>query len=470
VKRLIPLLLVGGCATVAPAPEPDTLVPVGHVAPEVAPPGLQKHGPGLRAVLASDPALEPLLAAARAASPDLETAAARVLQARAGLRAARAQLAPTIDASASATRRRQSQEQFGPDAPPGLVLPTLTFYEPGLVAGWEIDLFGRLAANRKAAAARLSAADADAQGVRLTLETDIARGLVAVRSLEGRIAAATEAVAAARKLDHLARVRAEAGLVTGLDSATTAADVAQAQAALPPLAADRAARVAALSRLTGLSIARVAETIGHGAPLPAPQWVIPDVPSDLLKRRPDIRAAAAQLTAADADVAAALAARYPRLTLTGSLGWLSTTIAGLFTGDALATTLGGTLSAPLLDFGRTAAEVDRSRAVVAEATALYRASVLRALAEVETELAAARGAQVQADELARAVGALETATRLSEAQYRGGLTDARTVSEASRRLADARDRWIISRAQAIDAALRLELATGGPLAPATGSS
>jgi NodT family efflux transporter outer membrane factor (OMF) lipoprotein len=421
-------------------------------------------------MLAGDPALEPLLAAARGASPDLETAAARVLQARAGLRAARAQSAPTIDANASATRRRQSQEQFGPNAPPGLVLPTLTFYEPALVAGWEVDLFGRLAANRKAAAARLSAADADAQGVRLTLETDIARGLVTVRSLDGRIAAATDAVAAARALDHLARVRADAGLVTGLDPATTAADIAQAESALPPLVADRTARIAALSRLTGLSIARVAEMVGRDGPLPgASPWSLPDIPSDLLKRRPDIRAAAAQLTAADADVAASLAARYPRLTLTGSLGWLSTTIAGLFTGDALSAALGGTLSAPLLDFGRTAAEVDRSRAVVAEAAALYRASVLQALAEVETELAAARGAQAQADELARAVDALKTASRLSEAQYRGGLTDARTVSEATRRLADATDRWIASRGQAIDAALRLELATGGPLVPATAS-
>jgi NodT family efflux transporter outer membrane factor (OMF) lipoprotein len=418
----------------------------------------------MRAVLARDPALEPLLAAARTGSPDLETAAARVLQARAGLRAARAQMAPTVDASASATRRRQSQEQFGPDAPPGLVLPTLTFFEPSLVAGWEIDLFGRLSASRRAAAARLSAAGADADAVRLTLETDVARGLVAVRALDGRIAAASDAIAAARALDHLARVRAEAGLVTGLDSATTGADVAQAEAALPPLVAERAARIAALSRLTGLSSGRVSETVGHGVALPAASaWALPDIPSDLLKRRPDIRSSAARLTAADADVAAALAARYPRLTLTGSLGWLATTIANLFTGDALAATLGGTVSAPLLDFGRTAAEVDRSRATVAEAAALYRGAVLLALADVETELAAARGAQAQSVQLALSVKSLQTATRLAESQYRGGLTDARAVSEATRRLADAKDRRIAADAQAIDAALRLELAAGGPL-------
>jgi NodT family efflux transporter outer membrane factor (OMF) lipoprotein len=464
VRQLVPLLLLAGCATVPPQPAPETLVPAGHAAPEVAP----SAGPGLRAALAQDPALEPLLVAARAGSPDLETAAARVLQARAGLRAAGAQLAPSVDASVSATRRRQSQEQFGPNAPPGLILPTLSFYEPSLTVGWEIDLFGRLAASRKAAAARLSAAGADAEAVRLTLETDIARSVVAVRSLDGRIKAANEAVAAARSLDHLARVRAEAGLVTGLDPATTAADVAQAEAALPPLQADRTARIASLSRLTGLSTARVAEILGRDVSLPsASAWSLPDIPSGLLQRRPDIRSAQAQLHAADADVAAALAARYPRLTLTGSLGWLSTTIANLFTGDALAATLGGTLSAPLLDFGRTAAEVDRSRAVVAEAAGLYRGAVLQALAEVETELAAARAARAQAADLARTAAALETARRLSDSQYRGGLTDARAVSEAARRLADARDRQIAAEGQALEAALRLEQATGGPVVQAT---
>lgn len=459
-KRLLPLLLLGGCATVAPTPQPETLVPAGHVAPVVLP----SAGPGLRTVLAADPALEPLLAAARTGSPDLETAAARVLQARAGLRAARAGLAPALDANASVTRRRQSQEQFGPNAPPGLILPTLTFFEPGLVAGWEVDLFGRLAASRKAAAARLTAAGADAQAIRLTLETDIARELVAIRSVDGRAAAAGEARDSARVLDRLARVRAEAGLTTGLDPATTSADVAQAEAALLPLAADRTARLAALSRLTGLSVARVAELVGADVALPSQSlWSIPDIPADLLKRRPDIRGAAAQLQAADADVAAALAARFPRLTLTGGLGWLSTAVASLFTGDSLAASLGGTLAAPILDFGRTAAEVDRSRAGVAEASALYRAAVLRALAEVETELSAAHAARAEAARLAQTAEALETARRISESQYRGGLTDARAVSEAARRLADARDRRIAAEARAIDAALRLERASGGPL-------
>lgn len=465
-KRLIPLLLLGGCATVAPTPAPETLVPVGHVAPAVP----AATGPGLRAVLADDPALAPLLAAAREGSPDLQTAAARVVQARAGLKSAGAQSLPQVNATVSATQQRQSLEQFGFDAPPGLIPRERTVYQPGVEASWELDLFGRLAAGRTAARARLDAATADAEATRLTLETEIARNLVAVRTIDARLAAAEDARTAARSLDRLARVRAEAGLATGLDTATTAADVGQADAAIPPLQADRTARLAALSRLTGLSVARVAGLVSAPAPLPNDGWAIPDIPSDLLQRRPDVRSAELRLRAADADVAQALAARFPRLTLTGSLGWLSETIAGLFTGDSFTATLGGTLAGPLLDFGRTAAEVSRSKGAAAEAAALYRAAVLDALADVETELGAARGAQAQAVELGRTASALEAARRLAESQYRGGLVDARTVSEAARRLADARDRRITADGQAIDAALRLELAAGGPLVNPTGAA
>jgi NodT family efflux transporter outer membrane factor (OMF) lipoprotein len=465
-KRLLPLLLLGGCATVAPTPLPQSLVPAGHVSP-VAPP---TQGPTLQSVLAADPALAHLLAAARAGSPDLETAAARVLQARAGLKSARAQSLPQIDANVSANQQRQSLEQFGFDAPPGLIPRERSVFQPSIEASWELDLFGRLAAGRTAAAARLDAATADAEAIRLSLETEIARNLLAVRALDARQQAASEARDSALALDRLARVRAKAGLATGLDTATTQADVSQAEAALPPLRADRTARIAALSRLTGLSVAGVAQLVAAPAPLPAADaWHIPDIPSDLLQRRPDIRAAQGQLRAADAGVAEALAARYPQLTLTGSLGWLSETIAGLFTGDSFTALASGTLAGPLLDFGRTAAEVQRNRGVAAEATARYRAAVLDALADVETELASARGARDQAARLEQAALALQTARRLAETQYRGGLTDARAVSESARRLADAQDRRIAVEGEAIDAALRLELASGGPLVQVGGT-
>jgi NodT family efflux transporter outer membrane factor (OMF) lipoprotein len=453
-------LALGGCATAVPDRAPPSL-PAGHQVPLV-----RESGPALADRLAGDPAFQPLLAAALAGSPDLETAAARVRQARVGLALARANGRPSLDASLSASRARSSLDQAGFDLPGAGIERDRTSLSVGVEAGWELDLFGRLRAGRAAARARLDAATADAAGTRLSLETDIARQLIAIRALDARRGSAMAALASARDLDRLARVRAEAGLATGLDPATTAADVAGAEAALAPLAAARVQRLTALSRLTGLPADQVSALVAGPVALPAPSlWAIPPVPSDLLRRRPDIAAALADLQAADQDVASALAARYPRLTLTGSLGWLSGALATLLTGDTMTASLGGGLAGPLLDFGRTAATVERQRGVAAEAAGRYRGAVLSALAEVESALADAREARAEAAARARAAEALDIARRLAEVQYRGGLTDARTVSEAARRLADSRDRQLAAEADAIDAALRLALATGDGLAP-----
>lgn len=457
-KRLLHLLLLAGCATTAVPERAPPALPQGFAVPQTG-----EAGPAVADRLAADPAWPRLVAAAEAGSPDLETAAARILQARAGVDAARAAGAPRIDAGVSVTQSRSSLAQFNL-APPGSIERDQTSLSPVIEAGWELDLFGRLKAGRAAAGARLDAATADAAATRLALEADLARNLVGIRTLDARRAAALEALAAARALDRLARVRVEAGLATGLDAATTAADVAAAEAALPPLAAARTARIAALSRLTARPPAEIASWLEPPAPLPT-LWALPDVPSDLLQRRPDIDAAWARLRAADQDTAAALAARYPRLTLTGSLGWLADTVGALFTGDAFTASAGVLLAGPLIDFGRTAAEVEARRGAAAEAAGLYRGAVLRALAEVETELAAARAARAQAADLGRSAQSLATALRLAEAQYRGGLTDARAAAEAQRRLADARDRQLVAEGAALDSALALQLAVGGRLPP-----
>lgn len=451
-KALVPLLLLAGCATAAIPERAPPELPAGFTLPAVP-----AQGPSLASRLAHDPALPRLLTAAEAGSPDLETAAARVRQARAELAGARAASAPNTRASASLDR-------YGFGEPGGGVSRNSTVISPVVEVRWELDLFGRLRATRGAAKARLSAATADAAATRLALDTEIARNLVAIRILDARSAAAGEAIESARALDRLARVRAEAGLATSLDTATTAADVAAAEAATAPLLAARQARVSALMQLTALPSSEIAALLLPVRPPPAPgDWAIPDVPSNLLQRRPDITASFQRLVAADQQVAVALAQRYPDITLTGSLRWLTTTLSGLVGFEGLTGSVGAAISGPLLDFGRTAAEVELSRGAAAEAAGLYRGAVLGALAEVETFLAEARGAARQADDLRRAAEALTGARRVAEIQYRGGLTDARAVSEAARRLADARDRHLVADGLAVDAALSLELATGGSL-------
>ncbi|QMW23882.1 efflux transporter outer membrane subunit [Sandaracinobacteroides saxicola] len=410
-----------------------------------------------------DPALEALVTQAMADAPDVQVALARVMQARAGLDAAGAARLPNVNVDATVTQQRTSLDQFGFTLPPGQRFEReRTTFNPAVSASYEADLFGRLAAGSRAARARLDAATADAAATRLTLAGDIAKGVFAVRTLDLRIAAARDSVAQAEMLERLARDRVQAGLVSASEAASAATLTAQAAAVAPALESARAAEVAGLSVLSGLGVAEVRRLLSDGAGLPvADALPVVDVPSLLLQRRPDVAAAEARLRAADGDLAAAVRARYPRLTLTGSLGWLATTTAALFDPATLAASVAGTLSAPLLDFGRATAEVDRNRGARAEALAGYRRAVLLAIGDVEQQLVAARTARERQARLAAAAQAAADAEGLAGAQFRGGLTSMTDWLNARRTKLAARDAELEAQGEALERALLLWQAAGG---------
>jgi multidrug efflux system outer membrane protein len=450
---LLALPLLAACATERPPLGPRAAVPPGFAVPAGG------AGVGLRA-MAADPALAPLLEAARAGSPDLEAAAQRVLAARAALDGARAARRPSLDGSAGVARRRASLDQLGFEVPPEAFDASQTILSPTLSASWEADLFGRLRAARDGAAARRDAAVADAAGVSLLVETEVARALLAIRAADAGAEAAKRALDARRKLLSIARIRAEAGLVTALDAETIAGDVAAGEAALAALSGDRAAAIAALIPLTGLPRDAVEALVTPARPLPA-ALEVPAIPSDLLARRPDVAAAWSRLAAADRDAAEAMAARYPRLTLSASLGLLLTPAGPLELGNALAGSLGAAIAGPILDFGRTQAAIAAADARAGEAAARYRLTVLTAFGEVEEALGQAEAARARAVALEAGVRRLARARALAEAQYRGGLVSGTDLAEADRRLADAQQLLIAADRDALDALLRLECAVGG---------
>jgi multidrug efflux system outer membrane protein len=383
-----------------------------------------------------------------------------VLAARAALAGARAARRPALDGSVGVARQRTALDPLGFDVPPGAFDASQTILSPTLSASWEADLFGRLRAAQDAAAARADAAVADAAGVALLVETEVARALVAIRAADAGAEAARQALEARRALLGIATVRAEAGLVTALDAETIAGDVAAGEAALAAFAGDRAAAVAALIPLTGLPRGAIERLVAPARPLPS-GWAVPAIPSDLLARRPDVAAAWSQLAAADRDAAEAMAARYPRLTLTASLGLLMTPAGPFELGNALAGSLGAAIAGPLLDFGRTEAAIAAADARAGEAAARYRLTVLTAFREVEEALAAVDAGQARAAALQRGVERLTRARALADAQYRGGLVSGTDVAEADRRLAEARQLLIAARGDALAAAVRLERAAGG---------
>lgn len=459
-------LLLAACATPQPRSQAVQALPPGFYA--AAPDGLPATEWWHRRL--SDPALARLVEAALANSPDLAAAAARIDQARAGLKASEAERMPLLTGSAGATYNRSSANEFGFEAVGGSaggprIDRERILYRAGIEGSWDSDLFGRLRSDERAARARLDAAGLDSAAVRLTLVTDVARNLVAARAALARETIARETVATARLGLDLATRRARSGLVAGIDRTRAETLLAEAAAALPPIQAEQAARVAALAALTGLAPAEIRPLVVQSAETPRFETPAAGVPSDLLLRRPDIAAALARVASADAATASAIAARYPRLSITGAIGLVAAALGDIFSVDALSASAGPGLVGPILDFGRNRARADQARAQAREAVAAYRGTVLRAFSEVETHLAAVDARERQRAALLRQLAAARETAEIARKQYRSGLTDYLGVLDSERSVNRAQDQLAAAEAEAADAQLALYRSIGGDFAP-----
>ena len=427
----LPLLL----AACAMNPVPEIATP----SPELAPAFFFQPEAGTATALAAllpgnDPAYRALSAAALADAPSLAEAAARIDTARAGARRAGAERLPNIGADADVTRNRINPAQFGQAGQQGFIPREQTSYGANITASWDPDIFGRLKAEERAAIARIDAATAQAQGVRLALLAEIAASVIDWRVIEARAAAITSDAEAADALARLAKVREDAGIAPGFDRVRAEATASASATRRAALDSERARLIGRLVTLTGQSTAAVTAALStSGAPLSvaaAPATL----PSDLLANRPDIAAAAANLAASDADLAAAARARFPRITLSGVIGLLSFRPQDFFD-DSLVATLTGGIAGPLLDFGRVGAGIDAAAADKRAAFAAYRGAVFQALGDAEAAYGVVTAADAEAALAVTQRDQLTRAAALAESRYRAGLASFLEVLEA-RRAAD----------------------------------
>ena len=462
--RVLPVaaaLLLAGCATVEGAP-PAT-VAEAQLPPAFALLDQERVSKGNVADLLpnADPAFVALSARALSAAPTLDEAIARIDAARAGARGAGAAQLPEILASGTITRERINQQQFGA-LPPGIAIdPNRTSFNTGLTASWDADLFGRLRASRRAALARLDAAAADAAGVRVALRADIAEAVVDARALDLRESVARRDLQSASELVQVTRIRARAGIVADFDLIRAQSLEADARARLEPLFTQRANVVGRLVTLTGLSAADVLALLASSSGPPLAATPTLSVPSLLLRNRPDVAAAERRLAAADQEIAAAAADRYPRLTITAALGLFSLGLGSLFDDRSVTGSLGAGLSGPLLDFGRVAARIDQRRAEAREAFAGYRRALFTALGDTEAALGALSAADRRAVQLELQAAIDLDAASLAQERYRRGLDIFLTVIDAERSAFASRANAIEARADASRARVALFRAIGG---------
>lgn len=456
------LLLALGACVAKPAPRLDTPPPPLPAGFLYAPPAATTTA--LSALLPErDPAYRVLSSQALAISPSLAEAAARIEQARAGANRAGAERLPQIGVDGGVSQSRTNPAQFGGALPPGVAIDRdQTSYAANLTARWDPDVFGALLARERAAVARIDAADAAARGVRLALLAEIAASIVDWRTLAARDAALRSDLAAADNLARLSGVRERAGLAPGFDRIRAESAAAASRSRLATLESERVRLIGRLVTLTAQPAAQVRAALGEATPPTASTLAVPAaLPSTLLVNRPDVLQAAAELAAADADLAATARRRFPVFDLSASIGLLAFGIGDLFDSDSLIGTLASGIAAPLLDFGRIQADIDAAAAGKAAAFASYRGAVYTALGDAEAAYGLVAASDAEAATAGSEAASLQRAARVAETRQRAGLADFLTVLEA-RRAADASgERAAAARGRAERARVILWQALGG---------
>lgn len=379
-----------------------------------------------------DADLDALQEQAMAANQDLKAAAARVAQARALQRGARSEWMPQVDVGVGPTRQRASNAAQGlsADAPN----PPTTLWRAQAGISYEADLFGRIASTVDAATADAQQSAALLHSLQLTLQADVAQTYFLVRRLDTEQTLYRGTVDLRGKTLELIEHRHAQGDIGELDVARAQSELAAARSEALGIARQRAVAEHALAILLGKTPADFAlpshalERVAVGIPA--------GLPSSLLERRPDIAAAERAMAAANARIGAARAAFFPRLSLTGALGYESSQLGELFQWSSRSFLLGplvGTmLSLPIFDGGQRQAGVDLARARYEEDVAVYRQTVLSAFREVEDGLSSLRILGEQTDVQDAAVQSATRAARLSRIQYREGSVSYLDVIDSDR--------------------------------------
>jgi len=444
VTPIMAALLLSACA--APAfKQPQISVPVAF---KEAPSAVQTAADGSRWQVAQpaeqqergewwlafqDATLTSLMDEAAWNNPSLAVAAARVKQARAIAGIAEADRSPQVGVGFGAQRGRPSALEA--KLPQGSAVAPRTTYNASLSASYEVDLFGRVSSNVEAARQDAGAVEASYRSVLLSLQADVAQAYFRLRALDAELETLAQTVRLREESVGVNQRRFDLGDIGEFDLTRAKTELATTRLEAVGLQRQRATTEHALAVLLGRPVANF--TAG-AAPLPATSAmpVIPaGLPSTLLERRPDIVQAQRGMEAANARIGVARAAMFPALTIDAAGGGVGGTVAEVFKWSSRSWVLGAMLSLPLIDGGRNKANITRSEAVLEEAVASYRQSVLNAFAEVEDNLAGLRVLDAQGVQVEEALVSARRSAELARKLYDAGRSSYLDLLDAQRNLA-----------------------------------
>jgi NodT family efflux transporter outer membrane factor (OMF) lipoprotein len=408
-----------------------------------------------------DRELDALVDRAITANLDIELALARLQEARTEEAVVVGEALPELAASGGAglgtgsdlTRGRTTNALHSADNATHRRIRSVVGFE----AGWELDLFGMYRREIEAAKDDAEAAEAARSAVLVSVVADVARAYVDLRGLQMQLSVMERNVDVARSTLKLTETRFERGLTNEFDVALARRELATLEAEVPPLGAAISAAQDTLAVLMGQFPGDLPQDLMQPAMIPQlPTAIEPGLPLDLLRRRPDIREAERQLAGATARIGVATANLFPQLALTGAVGYQGRELPSSGIWSA-----GPTAYWSLLDFGTLDAMVDIADLQTHENLVQYKETILLAVQDVDTAIAAYRAQQVRLTRLSEALSASDRAVTLASQRYDRGLTDFLNVLDAQREEYYLETQYVVAQQAAAEELVALYKGLGG---------
>lgn len=471
-SRLVSLALLGtglaGCAVGPNYEAPQTQAPASWQAAHSGDTQLHPSEGSTRLgadwwTLFNDPVLNNLQRRADKASPDLNSAVLRFAQSRMQRQMVAAQRGVDVNASGGVTRQRMSEnganalmiQRIAPGASSDEISKVLaqpfTLYQAGFDASWEPDLWGRIRRSVEAADASVAAQQAMLEETRLGVSAELARAYFELRGVQQQIAVANQDIVATEESLQLIQVRADGGLVDDFDVERQRGQLADLRSSLPQLHASESAAINQIGVLIGAEPGSLRDDLKPVAQA-APQT--PDLslglPSEVARRRPDIRAAEAQLHAATANIGVAVADLYPSIRLGASFGYESADDGKFSDWGSRTWNVGPSLSLPIFDNGRRRSQINLRKLEEQEAAVSYQQTVLKAWQEVDDALSHYGAERQRNQRLQEKLHSSDVAYGMAKARYAGGMTDFLVELDAQRA-------YLQSRRDVVDSDTQLRL-------------
>jgi NodT family efflux transporter outer membrane factor (OMF) lipoprotein len=452
------ILLLAGCASFGKTP----LLPEVHI-PEnwnSAPEGqtaIQPPSEWWKTL--NDPELTGLIEKASGQSLDVREALSKIREARYRLLQSRSSLFPAVDATAAMKKSGGGQSRSQTRT---LAVETDEMYSAGFDAAWEVDIFGRVRHSVNALEADLGAWRENYNSIMTTLLSEVAVNYLELRTLQARIWVIQNRVTAQEQTLALTTALLEAGREGELAVYQARAGLETSRSGLPDLKARIQAAMNRLAVLTGQTPGTLQAELSEPKPLPDfPDRLAIGIPAETLRRRPDVRKAEKELAARVARTAQARAELYPKLTLTGSIGFEAFSLSKLFTSANRIWSLGPSITWPLFDAGAVRYNVKAETEVQKQALIGYEAAILTALEEVENALATLASARQKMAILESGMDASKMAADLARSQYTAGLIGFSEVLDAEQSLLSMEEQLAQAQGSALTGLVQLYKALGG---------